>query len=219
MDLPSLERAILREVSARAVAADPAHDLLHVRRVVATTRRLCELEGAQAEVAVPAAWLHDFLPIPKNDPRRSQASRLSSEAAADLLRSLGYARSDLAAVTHAIEAHSFSAGIAPLTVEAAVVQDADRLDALGAIGIARCFATAGTLGRAFYCENDPFCESRPPEDGAFTLDHFFAKLLPIAESLRTTTGLREGKRRLAIVRTFLDELKVEIGPHNMPSLP
>jgi len=211
MDLITLERALEQEATARFAAQEPAHDLLHCRRVVAMAKRLCALERGRAEVVVPAAWLHDWVAVAKDDPLRAGASKRSAAAAVEWLRLQGYPEADCSKVAHAIEAHSFSAGIEPQTLEAAIVQDADRLDALGAIGIARCFATAGTLRRPFYCEQDPFCESRAPNDISFTLDHFFAKLLRIADTLRTDGGRAEGQRRLDVVKAYLAELKREIG--------
>src|SRR5262249_50765431 len=129
---------------------DPAHDLAHFRRVVSLAQRLGKQEGARLEIVLPAAWFHDWVNLPKNDPRRSQASRLSAREAILFLRSQTYPEELLDDVAHAIEAHSFSAGITPRTLEAQVVQDADRLDGLGAIGIARCFSVGGLLGRRFY---------------------------------------------------------------------
>lgn len=193
-----------------AGADDPAHDLLHLKRVVAMAKRLCAEEGGNLEVVIPAAWLHDFVIVPKNDPRRSQASKLSAEAALLFLSEIGYPERHHPAIAHAIEAHSFSADVAPETLEARIVQDADRLDGLGAIGIARCFATAGLLKRAFYSEDDPFCEARPPSDREFTIDHFFAKLFKVAETLQTAGGRLEGARRAQVMREFLANLKSEI---------
>jgi uncharacterized protein len=117
--------------------SDPAHDLDHVRRVVSWSVRLTRAERARVEVTYPAAWLHDCANVPKDASDRGRASTLAAEQASDFLRSAGYVFADIAQIAHAIAAHSFSAGIAPTTLEAAIVQDADRLDALGAIGIAR----------------------------------------------------------------------------------
>lgn len=110
----------------------------------------------------------------------------------------------------AIEAHSFSAKIAPKTPEAKIVQDADRLDGLGAIGLARCFATAGLLKRPFYSAQDPFCDERTPDDSKFTVDHFFNKLFKTAETLQTKSGFEEGQRRVDFLRIFLNKLKTEL---------
>lgn len=159
---------------------------------------------------VPAAWLHDLVIVPKNDPRRSQASRLSARAAIEFLHEISYPEKYFADIAHAIEAHSFSANIPARTLEAQIVQDADRLDGLGAIGIARCFATAGVLKRPFYSDEDPFCVSRPADDQQFTVDHFFAKLFKTAQSLQTKAGRAEGVNRVERMKKYLADLESEI---------
>lgn len=194
-----------------AQAGDPAHDLAHFLRVVATAKALCAEEHARPEIVVPAAWLHDFVIVPKNDPRRAQASRLAGAAATSWLRSEGYPEALLADIAHAIEAHSYSAQIAARTPEARIVQDADRLDGIGAIGIARCFSVGATLVRPFYDAHDPFADCRPLDDGAYTLDHFYVKLFKTAETLLTSAGRREGARRVETMRTYLAELRRELG--------
>ncbi len=198
------------KISTIATSEDPAHDLLHFKRVVAMAKKLCAEEGADPAVVVPAAWLHDFVIVPKDSPLRSQASLLAAEKAVEFLCSIGYPEEHHAAIAHAIEGHSFSANIVIRTREAAIVQDADRLDGLGAIGIARCFATAGLLKRAFYNDVDPLCEGRTPDDLHFTVDHFYTKLFKTAETLKTNAGRLEGRRRAELMRAFLSELKKEL---------
>lgn len=195
-----------------AAAGDAAHDLGHVRRVVSRARRLAEVEGADLGVVVPAAWLHDCVVVPKGHPDRARASALAAEAAVRWLGGRGFPADRLAAVAHAVEAHSFSAGVAPRTAEAAVVQDADRLDALGAIGLARCYATAGATGAALAHPTDPLHRTdRPLDDRRFATDHVFAKLLRLPETMRTAAGRREAERRTAFLRAFLDQLADETG--------
>lgn len=207
---PKFEEALLHKISEIASSEDPAHDLLHFKRVVKTAKHLCGQENGKYEVVVPAAWLHDFVIVPKNDPRRSQASRLSAEAAIRFLKELDYPSQYFDEIAHAIEAHSFSANIETKTLEARIVQDADRLDGLGAIGVARCFATAGLLKRPFYSEQDPFCETRKADDQKFTIDHFFVKLFKTAETLKTEAGRIEGKSRVESMKRYLSDLKGEI---------
>ncbi len=117
----------------------------------------------------------------------------------EFLQDAGYPPACLPDIRHAIEAHSFSAGIAPRTVEAKVVQDADRLDALGAIGLARCIAVGTALGRPLYEPEDPFCRARTPDDGGASVDHFYAKLLKLAGTMQTAAGRREAERRTAFL--------------------
>jgi uncharacterized protein len=191
-------------------ALDPAHDFLHIRRVAATALKLGREEGADRMVVLPAAYFHDFVAIPKNDPRRTEASTLSGEAAVLYLREAGYPERHLDGIRHAIEAHSFSAGISPETIEAKVVQDADRLDSLGAIGIARCFSTGALMGMPFYHELDPFAENRALDDKCYAVDHFFVKLFKIAETFETAAARAEGARRVAFMKDYLEQLRSEI---------
>ncbi|WP_412063704.1 HD domain-containing protein [Rubrivirga sp. IMCC45206] len=196
------------------MAGDAAHDLGHVRRVVRAARRLAEAEGADLGVVVPAAWLHDVVTVPKDSPDRRRASTLAADAATAWLAAEGFPGDRLAAVAHAIEAHSFSAGIEPRTVEAAVVQDADRLDALGAIGIARLYATAGAMGSALLHPTDPV-PAEPPtralDDRRWATDHVQAKLLRLSATMRTAAGRAEAERRDAFIRDFLRQLATEVG--------
>lgn len=208
--LSQWESLFEQEVAKIATAEDPAHDLLHFKRVVATAKRLAEVEGANLNIVIPAAWLHDLVIVPKNSPLRSQASRMSAVKAIEFLSSVQYPSEFFEDIAHAIEGHSFSANIVVNTIEAKVVQDADRLDGLGAIGVARCFATAGILRRPFYADFDPFCVEREPNDAIFTVDHFYKKLFKTAETLKTESGRSEGRKRAIVMKQFLEDLKVEI---------
>lgn len=189
---------------------DSAHDLAHIQRVVATAKKIGTDEKADPEIYVPAAWLHDCVVLPKNHPDRSNASTLAADKAIRFLRSSGYNEQYLDSVHHAIQAHSFSAGIKPGNTEAKVVQDADRLDALGAVGIARCLMTGGKLGRTLYHPEDPFCESREPDDRQWTIDHFYQKLFKLPGSMQTDSGKREAEQRIKVMKTFLEEFRDEI---------
>ena len=190
--------------------SDPGHGLVHVRRVVATASRLCVAEGARGEIVLPSAWLHDCVHIAKDSPERSSASRVAAARAVGFLAASGYPAGCLPDIRHAIEAHSFSAGIAPRTIEAMVVQDADRLDALGAIGIARCIAVGAVLGRPIYQHDDPFCEAREADDTGASVDHFYTKLLKLADTMQTEAGRREARRRSDFMQGYLDQLRSEI---------
>ncbi len=201
-----------RHFAASQPGSDPGHGLIHLERVVATALRLATEEGARMEVVLPAAWLHDCVHVAKDSPDRARASGLAAEHAAGFLEGAGYPGRWLPDIRHAIEAHSYSAGIPPRTIEAKVVQDADRLDALGAIGIARCIAVGSSLGRPLYASEDPFCSARTPDDGGASVDHFYSKLLKLGGTMQTAAGRREAERRTDFIRAFIAELKSEIGP-------
>ncbi len=189
---------------------DPAHDLLHVKRVVAIAEKIAVKEKAQLEVVLPAAWLHDIVNLPKNHVDRKIASKLAAIEAIDFLNNIGYPTKYFPEIFHAIEAHSFSAKIKAETIEAQIVQDADRLDALGAIGLARLFSVSTQLGRLFYEPFDPFAENRKLDDQLYGIDHIALKIKTISESMNTPTAQQEAKRRYDFILNFLEQLKKEI---------
>lgn len=192
---------------------DVAHDAGHLLRVWRNMRAIQAQDGGDLRLLAAAVLLHDCVPVAKDSPQRAQASRLSAARAVVALADLGWSRADCDRVHHAIEAHSFSAGIAPQTLEARIVQDADRLDAIGAIGIARCFAVSGAMGRGLHDLADPAARGRALDDGAFALDHFELKLLRLAEGFGTPSGARMARVRHArcvdFRRAFLAEIEEE----------
>jgi uncharacterized protein len=105
-------------------------------------------------------------------------------------------------VAHAIEAHSFSAAIPATTLEAKIVQDADRLDGLGAVGLARMCYTAGRMGSSLAHGSDPLAAARALDDKAYSLDHIPAKLAKLPAMMRTDAGHRLGEARLALLEAF-----------------
>ena len=191
-------------------AGDAAHGLDHIKRVVANAKRLADASEAEPFVVVPAAWLHDCVSVAKDSELRSQASALAAKQAREFLEQSGYPDQWLDAIGHAIEAHSFSAGIHPETLEAQIVQDADRLDALGAIGIARCLQTGTAMGSILYYSDDPFADDRVADDKVSTIDHFYTKLLTLADTMQTKVGRSEANRRTDFMKRYLQQLRWEI---------
>jgi len=210
MNLEQLQVACL-DYLAQNMLGDPAHDISHVQRVVQNTRRLTDAEHGQTAVTLPAAWLHDCVSVAKDSPQRKLASKLAADQAISFLESLQYPPRLLPWIHHAIEAHSFSANIETATLEARIVQDADRLEALGAIGIARCFLTGGNMGTPLYEPADPFARRRTPDDRRFTVDHFYCKLLGLVDTMKTDAGRAEAIRRSEYMQGFLEQLGLEIG--------
>lgn len=193
-------------------SSDAAHNIDHIERVVKLATYLCKQEEGKLEVVVPAAWLHDCVSLPKNHPQRSLASSLAADKAVDILKSIAYPTHYLSDIHHAIEAHSYSADIQPSSLEAKIVQDADRIDALGAIGLSRCIQVGTGLQRPLYHRDDPMCESRVPDDSQYTIDHFFTKLLNIADTVHTTAAKREAEKRSQFMRAYLAQLSDELEP-------
>jgi uncharacterized protein len=194
--------------------ADGAHDIGHFRRVWKAAAEINREEGGVADdlILLAAAYFHDIVSLPKNDLRRGESSRLSAEKAARLLEEefAGFPREKIAGVYHAILTHSFSAGIAPETPEARILQDADRLEALGAIGVARVFYTAGQLGAQLFDAEDPLAAARGLDDRRFALDHFAVKLLKLPAMMHTAAARRHGEQHAAWMRLFIQKLCSEI---------
>lgn len=189
---------------------DGSHDLAHIHRVFRNAMRIHAEEGGDGTVLAATVLLHDCVAVEKNSPLRSQASRLAAEKASLVLGDMGWERADIEAVAHAILTHSFSANIAPETLEAKILQDADRLDAIGMVGAARCFYIAGRLGSALYDPADPLASNRPLDDRRFAIDHFENKLFKLADGFQTDAGrqiARERHERLKqVLDMFLDEI-------------
>ncbi|PQP03197.1 MULTISPECIES: HD domain-containing protein [Pseudomonas] len=190
---------------------DGAHDLSHLQRVWHNVRTLHADEGGDLEVLLAAVLLHDCVAVEKNSPLRSQASRLAAQKASTVLTAMDWPDAKITAVVHAIEAHSFSANITPTTLEARIIQDADRLDSLGMLGVARTFYIAGRMGSALYDPVDPEADERDYDDKRFCLDHFQTKLLHLADGFQTTTGQRLAQVRHQRLKGFMELFKEEIG--------
>jgi len=189
---------------------DSAHDFEHVMRVYKNARKIGKKENANMKLVLAAVLLHDIISFPKSDKRSKTSSIKSSIAAQEILKDHGYDKNEIKIISDAIREHSFSLNIAPNTVEGKILQDADRLDAIGAIGIARAFSVGGSGKRPFYNKSDPFCQRRKPDDTEFTLDHFYKKLLLLEKKMNTNAAKKEASRRTKIMKKFLDDFKKEI---------
>lgn len=208
-----LEAALTEHLQRNQVSGhDASHDIWHARRVDQNAKAIAQQEDTGDEtVLTAAAYLHDLVNVPKNSPDRHRASSLSAEAAKPVLVDLQFNEPTIKAVQHCIEAHSFSAGIEPLTLEARILQDADRLESLGALGIARTFYIAGKMDSDLFHGGDPFAASRALDDKQYAIDHFKLKLLTLADTMQTDAGRAIARQRTDSMRGFLDTLAGELG--------
>lgn len=204
-----LLRAIATEARAR-MDGDPGHDFHHALRVAAWTIRIGGDE-VDAVNAIVAALLHDVINLPKNSPDRARASELSAELASELMRKHAFSRAAIDDVSAAIRTHSFSRGETPTNTLGRALQDADRLEALGALGVMRTVSCGAQMGAVFFDAEDPWAKARALDDKRFTVDHFFVKLLGLGAAMNTDVGRGEAERRIAFLRSFLDQLGDEIG--------
>ena len=189
---------------------DSAHDFNHTMRVYKNAQKLCKKEKANEKLVLSAALLHDIISYPKSDKRSNISSQKSSEESKKILKKLGFTSEEIYIISEAIHDHSFSRGKIPKTLEGKILQDADRLDAIGAIGIARVFTVGGSEKRSLYNTEDPFCKTRTPNDKIWTLDHFYKKLLKLEFLMNTKSAKIEAKKRTMILKFFLSELKNEL---------
>lgn len=191
---------------------DAAHDISHFRRVWMSAQRMIAGQSVDALVVLAACYFHDIVSLPKNHPERSQSSRMAARKTRQILAEYfpDFPEGLIPAVEHAIEAHSFSAGIAPQTPEAKIVQDADRLEALGAIGLARVFAVSGSLGVALFDADDPFADARALNDKQFALDHFQTKLLRLPDTMQTEMGRELARHNANFLVQFMAKLSAEL---------
>lgn len=194
---------------------DGAHDIAHFRRVWGTAQRLIA-PGLTPLTVLTACYFHDIVNLPKNHPQRHLASTFAAQKTLSALAAHfpEFPSALYPDVAHAIEAHSFSAGIAPRTQEAKIVQDADRLEALGAIGLARVFYVSGQLGRPLFDANDPFAQARCLDDKQWALDHFQTKLLKLPETMQTDAGRALARESANYLVSFMAKLSAELrGEH------
>lgn len=191
---------------------DAAHDNSHFRRVWKTSQKLSQDASVDWLVVLTACYFHDLVSLPKNHPDRHRSSVLAAQETRRMLRRdfPDFPQHSIPAVCHVIEAHSFSAKIAPETIEAKIVQDADRLEALGAIGLARVFAVSGALGVALFDAEDPFARQRGLDDKQYALDHFQTKLLMLPLTMQTKQGRHLAQHNADFLLTYMAKLSAEL---------
>ena len=191
--------------------AEGGHDWWHIYRVWKTAMHIAEHEEVDIFIVELGALLHDIADAKFHDGDEN----IGPKTAVEFLRSLEVEENTIIHVENIIRHISFKGGNQAQTFkspELDVVQDADRLDALGAIGIARTFATGSRFNAALYAKEDPFLEhGRTPNDKAYMVDHFFTKLFKLPETMQTKTGKSIAEERITFMKSFINTLKREIG--------
>lgn len=215
---PAFHRHALvwQAVELRLPPGELAHDRFHIERVYRWSLRLAHEAGADADLTGATALVHDLAFVPKDSPDRAQGGERSAILAGEVLSAAGYALSDTSDIAEAVRTSSWSRGLAPTNALGVVLQDADRLDAIGAVGLLRTVACAQYMSRPerpgrFYHDTDPFAVSaRTLDDKAQAIDHCYAKLLKLAEGLRLPSARAEGAIRHAALLKFIDDLRREL---------
>ena len=205
--LDKVERKVIKLLDGR----DSAHDFQHIKRVYKNAEVIGRREGADMKILLPAALLHDLVVYPKGSAKTSKSADDSADMAEKLLKSYRYPQDEIDKICYCIRTHSYSKRLVPATLEAKILQDADRLDALGAIGIARTFSVGGSERRSFYNPDDPFWKSsRELDDREWTLDHFRTKLLKLKDSMHTKTAKEMAQERARFMELFIKQLQKEL---------
>ena len=184
----------IHEYVRTVLSTSGSHGIDHIERVSAMCEQMGRMEGADMAILIPAALLHDIArPLEKERgiPHEKEGAKMAQE----YLSSIHYDPLCIPAITHAIRSHRYRSTEKPATPEAEILSDADKLDAMGAIGIVRTFMRAGEHGGSIY-------------DG---IDHFREKLLCLNERMFTETGRCIARKRHAFLLRFLDLLTEEMG--------
>lgn len=170
------------------------HDFQHMKRVAETAKYIASEENSNPFICEAAAWLHDI-----GDSKLFANPEQAIEEMYSFLKSLFIAGEEITQIRDAIKDVSFSKGNVPTTLEGKIVQDADRIDAIGAIGIARTFAYGGAKGQPIYHE----------ENDNNSIQHFYDKLLKIKDLLHTSAARKLAENRHSFMEKYLDQFYKE----------
>ncbi len=174
------------------------HDYFHIERVVTNAKKILETENADPFLVELAAWTHDI-----GDYKLHNGVDKSEELIRKFLESIHVEDESIENVLEIVSQVSFSKGNKPTTIEAEIVQDADRLDAIGAVGIARCFAYGGSVGNILY---NPYDNSKD----ASSVQHFYDKLFKLKDLMNTETAKEIALSRHRYMEKFIEEFYQEV---------
>ena len=191
--------------------AESAHDFDHVLRVLAMAERLARAEGADMEIVRTATLLHDIARADE-DATGGDHALMAAERAREMVLQRGMSPAQSDAVAHAIAAHRFRTSTPPQTIEAKVLFDADKLDSIGAIGVARAYQVSGALNQRLWSEVSPDAmatrDQRNSDHSAYA--EFVVKLSKVRERLYTVTARQIADERHAYMAEFFARLGQEI---------
>lgn len=184
------------------------HDKSHVQRVYNLALRIADEEKADMDIVKAAVLLHDIARALEDEGKIEDHAAESARMAKKILYDVDFPQQKAADVIHCIEAHRFKKGTRAVTLEARILQDADRLDILGAIGIARVFARGGWGNMSIY---DPSIPPKKKYDGKSltSVNHLYEKILKVKDTINTKTAKEIAEERHAFVQEFLDRLLKE----------
>lgn len=192
--------------------AESAHDFDHVLRVLALAEHLARAVGADLEIVHAAALLHDIARKDEDETKSGDHAQLAAERAHAILLARGVEAERANAVAHAIAAHRFRGSTSPQTLEAKILFDADKLDSIGAIGVARAFAVAGALNQRLWSEVAPNQVATRDQHNAkhSPVAEFAVKLSQVRERMHTAAAREIAQERHAFMTEFFARLEREV---------
>lgn len=207
---PELKQKLFEISESRQTKDDPSHDFQHIKRVTNMAIKIAESVGADLDIVIPAALFHDTIVYQKDTQQSKGEAQESAEIAESILNVIpDYPKQKIPAVKKCINECSFSKGIMPDTLESKVLQDADRLEATGAISIMRTFASSGQMKRPFYNTEDPFCENGA-NDFRAGIDLFYKRLLVVEKTMHTNLAKKVARKRTKFLEDFLVQFRDEL---------
>jgi len=205
-----VETPIFNEIKKRSTQyfKHSHHDKYHVERVYNLAIHLARKEIADLDTVKAAALLHDIARAKEDEGTINDHANEGAKMAQKILEEVNFPKQKIANVIHCIETHRFRKGLAPKTLEAKILQDADRLDIIGAIGIARVFTRGGWSNKPIH---NPSIPPKEKYDGKSetTVNHIHEKLLKIKDTINTETAKRIAEERHTYVKQFLERLLKE----------
>lgn len=181
------------------------HDRSHVQRVYNLALKIAEEERADLDIVKAAVLLHDIARALEDEGKVEDHAVESAKMAKKILKDVHFPEQKAVEVVHCIETHRFKKGAKAETLEAKILQDADRLDILGAVGIARVFARGGWSNMPIH---DPSIPPKKKYDGKSltSVNHICEKILKVKDTVNTKAARRIAKERHAFVQEFLNRL-------------
>lgn len=181
------------------------HDRFHTERVYNLAVRIAEEENADLDVVKAAALLHDIARALEDEGKIDDHALEGAKMAREVLEDVNFPREKIPEVLHCIEVHRFRKGMEAGSLEAKILQDADRLDIIGAIGIARVFTRGGWGNKPIH---DPTIPPKDKYDGRSltSVNHIYEKILKVKDTINTNTAKEIAEERHRFVEEFLERL-------------
>ena len=181
------------------------HDRFHTERVYNLAVRIADEEHADVDVVKAAALLHDIARALEDEGKIADHALEGAKKAKEVLEAVDFPKEKIPEVLHCIEVHRFRNGMEAGSLEAKILQDADRLDIIGAIGIARVFTRGGWGNKPIH---DPAIPPKDKYDGRSltSVNHMYEKILKVKDTFNTDTAKRIAEERHQFVEQFLERL-------------